>query len=366
MINAEFLPLSDDGIPRLAESVPPLSSGEEFAFDPRFFLASISKRQWTPRVVVVRENRRVLGYLYAKERRVANFNTGILYADGSLISSVLANPGDRARVLHTALRFLFSRPGVRALRMLVPPGDPDLPAVQEALSCRDVDVYRSDMNTYHSRLALASDYDEFLARLGKKTRRNFRYYRRHFEAAGGRYLEHVTLDEFTSAAHQLDKKSCIPVNPDSLQRFLRMMAVVQRPFMPALRGPDGQWLAILGGWHSPHSTMVFLQLNNDRDHPQDSLSVVLRGYVIEALIARGMQEVLFWAGSSAPLSWHCSPVPAVAIYLDARTPLWRSFRYAAARVASWFPKFAYPAWIAPPRAGTGLVPDAFHRRPTDT
>jgi hypothetical protein len=43
--------------------------------------------------------------------------------------------------------------------------------------------------------------------------------------------------------------------------------------------------------------LLFLQLNNARDFPRDSLSVVLRGYLIETLIRQRMEKFTIWAGT---------------------------------------------------------------------
>ena len=329
----------------LAEHVPPFRSGEEFAFAPQFFLASVSPHQWVPRVVVVREHGRTLGFLYSKERKLANVPTGVIYVDGTIVSPVYSDAADRADVLRTAVRFLFSSTGVRALRLLIAPRESDIAAVLQAVSSLHMDVASKHMVSCHSRLSLPSRYEQFLARMGNSTRRNFRRYRFRFEVAGGRYAEQLTLDEFTSAASVLATKSHIAVTAESIQRCLRMLAVAPRPLMAGLRGSNGQWVAILGGWKGTQSTMLFSQLNADRDYPHHSLSVVLRGYVIESLIAQGMQEILFWAGSSNPLGRWCSPIPGVFLYLDARTWAWSHFRRAAGRISKWFPKLASAEWI---------------------
>jgi hypothetical protein len=57
---------------------------------------------------------------------------------------------------------------------------------------------------------LPPSYQAFLHGLGPKTRRNFRRYCRHFEAAGHRYIAHLSADEFRQAAGTLRTKSRLP------------------------------------------------------------------------------------------------------------------------------------------------------------
>ena len=55
---------------------------------------------------------------------------------------------------------------------------------------------------------------------------------------------------------------------------------------------------------SLHDTV---QLNNDREFPRDSLSVVLRSYLIESLIHKGTKEFDLLGRHSAPLVSLCDP-----------------------------------------------------------
>lgn len=351
-LSASLLSASD-GISRLAKLAASLLSNQEATSDPHFFLASVSERYWIPRVVVVSKRERIIGLVYAKERKVGPFGTGIIYSDGSLVPCVIADRVDRERVLHTAIRFLFSCRGVRGLRILLPANGIQLQAFRQALSSLPLDVSDAK-NEYHSRLPLPSTYEDFMERLGSKTRRNFRYYRRRFEAAGNHYIETLPWEEFNYAASQLTNKSLIPVNPHTAKRALRMVATARQPLRAGLRSANGEWLGVLGGWYESQTATVIMQLNSDSEHPRESLSVVLRGYVIESLIAKKIQQVLFWAGASDPLRRYTSFVPTVAMYLDARTITWRAFRYVVARTAARYTKLKAASWITPPTARAAL------------
>jgi len=60
-----------------------------------------------------------------------------------------------------------------------------------------------------------------------------------------------------------------------------------------------------------------LQLN-DRTCARESISLVLRSYVIEQLIRRGIRELVFWKGTSAPLSFYTTPREEFMVYVDSR------------------------------------------------
>ena len=48
------------------------------------------------------------------------------------------------------------------------------------------------------------------------------------------------------------------------------------------------------------SSFIYAQYNNDSNYSRDSLSVVMRGYLIESLIREGITEVVFVGGARRP------------------------------------------------------------------
>jgi hypothetical protein len=62
--------------------------------------------------------------------------------------------------------------------------------------------------------------------------------------------------------------------------------------------------------------VLFFQLNNDHDFARLSLSVVLRTYLIEHFIQKGVSELVFWAGAGATLGRYGTYAPALAVGLD--------------------------------------------------
>ena len=79
------------------------------------------------------------------------------------------------------------------------------------------------------------------------------------------------------------------------------MAAADRPWAVGLKHRDGGWLSVSGGWYSAGHAVMFFQRNNDREHGDASLSLVLRAKLIEALIDEQVPELMFWAGCAPPL-----------------------------------------------------------------
>ena len=344
-------------IDALVERVAPLLRCEGSSLDPRFFLATVDERVWSPRVVVVGRPGAVAGVVYLKERKIAGAPTGMVYGDDTLNSMVLADPGDRDAVLQAALAAVMKRRRVWALRILVPPAGSSLSSIREAGRRQNFEVDCVEAEN-HCDVGIPSNYSSFLESLGSKTRRNFRYYRRRAEESGFQYVPEMDRGEFARAAHDLLEKSVVGADRNGIKRALQIFSVVNRPIFSGLQHPDGSWLSILGGWLEADHSMVFLQMNNDREYPLHSFSIVMRSYLIEDGIKRRLKALRFWAGLGGPLYRYRVPVPSVRMHLDKRGLGWRGFRSMLLYSLPLFSKrMSWAAdWIAPVRSRGEILP----------
>lgn len=319
----------------------------DLMFDPSFYLASLTEG-WEPRVAVVRRGSELAGVVYAKERFLSGHRLGIVYADWTFGSVLIGDPADYPETVLFALTDLLSRPGIRGLRLRVRRRSPELAAVRKLLALTRLDAYFSRFQD-HAVLSLPETYEQMLRSFGSTTRRNFRYYRRRCEAAGCVYVDSVPIDELRSAAGYLERKCSKPCQPGSVDRSINMAALADRPLAAGLRHRNGEWWSVLCGIYRPAAGVLLLQLNNDRDFPDYSLSSVLRGYLIETLIEQGMKEFIIWAGTGAPLSRYVTYIPTVAIHLDSPAYWWRLLRKSASIIGPWLPKEIRPdaRWVAP-------------------
>ena len=80
---------------RLSEEARHLLADRSSTCDPHFFLASVQRNIWSPLAVVVSRNDLTVGIVYAKERKVAGFGLGLIYADATLDGTVVSDPADR-------------------------------------------------------------------------------------------------------------------------------------------------------------------------------------------------------------------------------------------------------------------------------
>jgi hypothetical protein len=319
----------------------------DILFDPEFFLASLSS-EWGPKVVALHNGNELAGIVYAKESIVGGLRLGVVYADLSLGGVPIGEFIQRQDTFRIALETVLASPGIRGMRLRILRSSPELAAVREIVASRRFDTHFSRVKD-HAVLPLPESYEQMLQRFGSTTRRNFRYYRRRFEGAGHTYLESLAMDELRSAAFYLDPRCAIPSRPESIERMLKMVAAANQPLIVGLKHKNGEWLSIIGGLYRLGSGVVLLQLNNDRNFPRDSLSVVLRAYLIETLIRQGTKELIFWAGTAAPLSRYVTFVPTLGIYIDRPDYGWRLVRRTVSKFGPWLPKRARAdaRWIAP-------------------
>jgi hypothetical protein len=342
-------------IRELKEVASPLAQQDEPMLDPAFFLASVSKG-WAPRVVAVYTGPDVAGILYAKERVISSISTGVVYADGSLGGMLLVREQQRQDVFRVALETLLSSPGIRGVRLRVLRDCGDLDAVGQLVVSRSLDVQYSPIEhddsplwKYHAHLPLADSYDRFLSRLGSTTRHNFRYYRRRFEASGHRFIDRLSLHELRSAALALASKSKFVTSWRQLEieNGLNMVGASSRPLAMGLKHRNGEWLSVIGGWYRPRGGVLCFQSNNDCDFGPDSLSIVLRAYLIESLIGQSLEELVIWSDTRPPLSRYVSYVHTVGVRLDLPTCSWRAARMLISTAKPFLPRrlAAAAQWI---------------------
>jgi hypothetical protein len=332
----------------LADKAKQLLLDRHSTLHPEFFLASVSEQHWKARAVEVTYRNHLVGIVYAKERLFLGRPTGIVYCDIALGLNIVGESVHREPVLNAAVRSLLTSGRARALRVVVPRDGFNLEAVSEIASHVDMAMVSFPVAN-HSHLALRSSYDDFLNGLGARTRRNFRYYRRRFEANGGRYDGRMPFECFTSAAWHLRGRSAIRAEANAIKRALRMLSAIRDPILVGVQSSSGEWLSIAGGWCERGRATLLLQMNNDQEYHRDSVSQVLRSFLIEDLIAMGIRELVFWAGSSAPLSRYAEHLPATALYLDSRKPVWRMIRMLVSSIAPHLPKRwrEFGHWIRP-------------------
>jgi len=305
---------------------------------PRFFLASLLPRFCRPCVAVVSQGSRVAGLLYARERMVAGIPTGIVLGDDTLGTMVVARPDEAESVLHCAVETLLKHKA--ALRFRVASDHLALLQTETAKANAEIHFYREE---FHSHLELARTYDEFLGKFRSHTRHNFCRYRRRSELAGTEFCPDLSFADFCAAAKGLFPKETYARHESNFHQCVAMIEAMPSQILVGLRRSTGEWVSLAGGWYAGDRAVLNMQLN-DRTCAKESVSLVLRSYLIEQLINRGIREVVFLAGTSAPLSYYITHREEYMTYVDSRSHPWRLVRLACVTLAKLAPA-TFGKWL---------------------
>jgi hypothetical protein len=285
---------------------------------PNFFLAGVSAQGWRPCVVVVSEGRRTIGLLYCKERVMAGLGLGMVCGDDALGAMVAAPPEKMQAVLNFGLQALVKLKV--ALRLQFSQDRfPEIGSIHQNID------FRISYGTPNAHLKLPSSFEDFLTGLGPRTRRNVRYYRRRNIIAGNTCAFVTDFAEFSARARQLFPASAHARSRREMESSLTMIGAMPSRFMISLRGVEGRWIGLAGGWFVGRRAYMKMQLN-DLAHRRLSISLVLRSCLIEDLIARGFSELVFVGGSSAPLNFYCNHPEVAIVNIDRRSRLWHLIR----------------------------------------
>jgi hypothetical protein len=299
--------------------------GEDVQTDPLHFLAGTdAKRRCC--AVACWSGEDLIGVLFATTRFLGGIPTGCALAgDFSGRGSVLCLPQHQALVIQSAVNCLMHN-GIHSLHVCY------LPAHRAPIDLNRNAVKQFDQHIPGDRLLLAATYDEFLSTLGKRTRRNIRSYTRRSVAAGIVFTSEISAFLYSSTVRQMSRGTRFSIGPASLARVERLMEL-HRGERFALLDRSGAVVAALCGFSKDGRFHVLSQINDPR-HASLSLSIVLRGFVANYLIATGHSEIQFMGGSSVSLVRHCTPLNFRALAIDRRTSIATPFKMACGKLCS--------------------------------
>lgn len=223
------------------------------------------------------------------------FTTG----DATGFNSVIAPFAERTQVAAVALRALIQRGAAVVLATYeglkaAQPRDvlASLPGLQVA--SRQRHVGRS--------MKLYPTFEATLRHLGKHTRSNLRYYRRRLEKLMPlTYVPEVAPALAGADLQAMNAGSLNPVSPAEFQRRIHSSTRLPGSFLCGLRGPDGQWMSLIGGWRQAGITVLHWQMNT-AGFEKHSIGTVMRSFFLQSEIARGAEELLIHGGT--PHSMH--------------------------------------------------------------
>ena len=284
------------------------SADDDLLLDPLHFLAATDDRRRSC-AVACWDGANLIGLTYATEHFVRGIPIGYVvggdYAGRGLL---LCRPEHEEAVVDASIRQLVAT-RIHSVHFRM------IPSTVARIAIRGVRIQFLDSLIPGDRMRLPATFEDFLSTLGRHTRRNVRYYTRKTRTAGIEFVPSLTREEYQAGVDRLNTKGTFRAAPSHLARDERFLALHSRVQRLGLRASDGSWVAILCGFTRGHRFHLLTQLNDTR-HESLSLSIVLRGYTIEHLIANGMTELQFMGGTSLSFGRFCPPQKYRSIFVD--------------------------------------------------
>ena len=305
---------------------------DDFTTEPEYFIAANTLKNRRCAAVLIRRDRTLEACVLFYEHTCKGVGIG-LFRGGDYIgeSLVIAPESRRLHYVHLAVQALFKQWRVHGVSLSVKAPVEDCVALMGPAS----HLRRFCRTEIQHKLPLEPTYEGLLARLGPRTRRSLAGKRQQLEKnTNVQFIPVLEPDQCLEVMLALETKSM----PQRITPFYRarhrLLRVNSDFFSMGLRLPDGTWLSMLSGWRRNGVTYVDLQMN-DMHHKRESLSAVMRAFMLEHEIGRKQQSMNFVGGSSLLLRRYCEPLePCTEVFLakpGLRTSL---FELAATRLIS--------------------------------
>jgi hypothetical protein len=167
-------------------------------------------------------------------------------------------------------------------------------------------------------IALHSTMDNTLARIGKHTRRNLRYYRRKAESELGCIFENDVYGMLTMAQFsELNASATHSVPEAFLERRFTVISSLEGAFCAGIRSANGQWISLIGGRRHHGVTEIDWQMNR-AGLAKYSVGTVIRSFLIENEIKLGAERLFFEGGTMHTMRHSFLPQEAVDIIVRNR------------------------------------------------
>lgn len=233
------------------------------------------------------------------EYRFRGLPTGAFSTDDSSgVRTVVAQAEDRGAVAIACSEALLEAGAHIVLATYEPPAGRDALTPMDGTLLRPGRKWAERSRMMGRDLLLVESYDATLARLGKATRTNLRYYRKRLE-------QRLTLEFIPDVRavlqpeefYRLNERSLNPLDPAEWQLRFASAETLPGSFLVGLRSSEGEWLSLAGGWRQGSTTVMLWQMNAS-GHEKDSLVNVMRAYLLEHECHRGTRRLVMYGGTS--------------------------------------------------------------------
>jgi hypothetical protein len=305
---------------------------DDLTTDPEYFIAANTLSNRRCAAVLIRRDRELEACVFFYEH--CRFGVGLgLFRGGDYIGeSLVAGPeAFRVQYVHLATEMLLKHWRIHGVSLTIKASTACCIEVMGPAS-----HYRRFLGgEVQHKLHLESTYEGMLAGMGPRTRRSLAGKRQQLEKNTNiRFLPSLAPEQSLEAMRALEAKAMYQRTTKFFHARGRLLRANPEFFSMGLQLPDGAWLSVLSGWRRNRVTYVDLQMN-DMHHKKESISAVMRAFMLEHEIARGQRSINFVGGSSLLLRRYCEPIePCTDIFIWKPCLQARFFEMVATRVQS--------------------------------
>jgi hypothetical protein len=305
---------------------------DDLTTEPQYFMAANALANRRCGAVLIRRERELEACVLFFEHTRLGIGLGLFRGGDYIGESLVAGPSaHRVHYVHLAAQALLKQRRIHGVSLCV---KASLESCIEVMGPAS-NFRRFSASTVQHKLPLESTYEGMLARLGPRTRRSLAGKRQQLErSAKVQFMPTLDPDQSLEGMLALKSKSM----PKRISKFFharyRLLRANADFFFMGLRLPDGPWLSILTGWRRHGVTYVDLQMN-DMHYKKESISAVMRAFMLEHEIGRGQKLINFVGGSSLLLRRYCEPIePCTDIFIWKPCLRARFFEMAATHMQS--------------------------------
>ena len=273
--------------------------------DPQYFITANTLKERRVAAVLIHLHHELEACVLLYELRRHQIGLGILRLGDYVGESLIISPEEfRARYVLLAAQALLRHRTFHGLSLTM---KASLADCIQLMGPQNKYRMLSERSTAHL-LPLEKTYEAMLDGMGPRTRRSLAGKRRQLEMS-----KDIVFSPLLAPAQALEVMFALQPRslPNRATRFYqaRCRLLLENPefFSMGIRLPDGTWLSILSGWRRNRVTFVDLQMN-DMNFKKESISAVMRAFMLEHEIACRQELINFVGGCSLLLRRYCQPV----------------------------------------------------------
>ncbi len=278
---------------------------DDLLTDPLYFIVANTLKDVRPAAVLIRRNHELVACVLFYEHCRLGLGLGLMRGGNHMGEGLVIAPEVfRLQYIQLATQALLKHWRIHGVSLSIREGLDHCIEVMGPKCKYRMFAERNIRNT----LPLETSYQALLASLGPRTRRSLQGKRQQLQkSADVEFLPWLEPAQALEAMLALESRSTPPRITAYFHARFHLLSENPDSYCMGLRLPDGTWLSILSGWRRKGITYVDLQMNDVR-FKKESLSAVMRAFMLEHEIACKQHLVNFVGGTSVLLWRYCRPM----------------------------------------------------------